>query len=569
MFGEQDIILQLIIIIAAATCGGVVASLLRLPVILGYLVAGLIVGNYIPALNIDVAEVRDIAELGVALLLFALGVQFSAAKLANVRRVALVGGVAQIALTIALGLGVCTAIGLDVDGALLLGAAMALSSTMVALKLLDARGELDTVPGRIAVGILLVQDLAVGPLIILIPAVTGDRGATLAGEFALAAGKALLLLGVAYVLATRVVPWLLFHVASAGLRELFLLTVLSLALGMAAFSYSLGLGIAFGAFLAGLVVSESEYSYQTLAEVLPLRDVFATIFFVSMGLLIDPAVLVDDPGRVFAIASALVVGKLVLTASAAVPAGASPRTAALVGLTLAQGGEFSFVIAELGVDEGIISRDIYSSILMAVLLSIVVSPLLVAVGPRLLSWAAARPLVGPIFAESVVVEIGSDPSAFNRHVVVCGYGRVGSELVREIVRRQFRCIVIELNPYRIDRLREQGIPYIYGDAANPTVLNACALERARLLAVTVPDPASAHLILQHAKQLHPQLDVIVRGRGQDDHDALIEAGASEVVHAEFEAGLEFVRHSLHRFGVDSLQIQALLVRRRRDFHSRD
>jgi CPA2 family monovalent cation:H+ antiporter-2 len=445
---------------------------------------------------------------------------------------------------------------------------MALSSTMVALKLLDARGELDALHGRVALGFLLVQDLAVVPLVILIPATAGGVGASLAGELALAAGKALLLLGAAYLLATYIVPRLLFRIAGTGSRELFLLAVLSLALGLAAGSFLLGLSLAFGAFLAGLVVSESEFSYQTLAEVLPLREVFATIFFVAMGMLIEPAVLVDDPARVAAIVAALVVGKLLLTALPVAFLGYPARTAVLVGLALAQAGEFSFVLARVGVDEGIISDDLNSAILMAALVSIVLSPLLLQAGPRLLSWAAARSMLRRLLAEPMLVELGDDPAVLHQHVVVCGYGRVGRELVREVRRRTIRCVVIEENPYRVDQLRRLGIPRVYGDAANPAVLNACALEQARVLAVTVPDPAAAQLILSYAKRRNPRLDVVVRGRAQEDHEALLGSGAAEVVHPEFEAGLEFVRHTLHRYGIDRTQIQALLARRRRDFYQR-
>ncbi len=569
MSGERELIVDLIIIIAAATAGGVLASLLRLPVILGYLVAGLAVGHYIPGWEIDVTRVQGIAELGVALLLFTLGIQFSFAKLADVRRVAIMGGLVQIVFTIGLGLAIAGPLGLGVQAGVLLGAAMALSSTMVALKLLDARGELDALHGRVALGFLLVQDLAVVPLVILIPATAGGVGASLAGELALAAGKALLLLGAAYLLATYIVPRLLFRIAGTGSRELFLLAVLSLALGLAAGSFLLGLSLAFGAFLAGLVVSESEFSYQTLAEVLPLREVFATIFFVAMGMLIEPAVLVDDPARVAAIVAALVVGKLLLTALPVAFLGYPARTAVLVGLALAQAGEFSFVLARVGVDEGIISDDLNSAILMAALVSIVLSPLLLQAGPRFLSWAAARPILRRLLAEPMLVELGDDPALLHQHVVVCGYGRVGRELVREVRRRTIRCVVIEENPYRVDQLRRLGIPRVYGDAANPAVLNACALEQARVLAVTVPDPAAAQLILSYAKRRNPRLDVVVRGRAQEDHEALLESGAAEVVHPEFEAGLEFVRHTLHRYGIDRTQIQALLARRRRDFYQRE
>ena len=569
MSGDEELIVDLIIIIAAATVGGVLASLLRLPVILGYLVAGLMVGNYIPGWEIDVLRVQNIAELGVALLLFTLGIQFSFSKLADVRRVALIGGLVQMLCTIGLGMAVAGLMGFGVEEGVVLGSALALSSTMVALKLLDARGELDALHGRVALGFLLVQDLAVVPLVILIPAMAGETGAALVGELAVAAGKALLLLGAAYLLGTRIVPWLLFRIAAIGSRELFLLAVLSLALGFAAGSFLLGLSLAFGAFLAGLVVSESEFSYQTLAEVLPLREVFATIFFVAMGMLIEPEVLIDDPVRVVIIVAVLVLGELLVTALPVAFLGYSPKTAVLTGLVLAQAGEFSFILARVGVDEEIISNELNSAILMAALISIVLSPLLLQVGPRALSWAASKPLIGRLLAEPVPAALVDEAKQLRQHVVVCGYGRVGRELVQEVSRRNFRCLVVEQNPYLVDQLKPMDIPYILGDAANPAILNVCGLERARLLAVTVHDPAATQLIIAHAKRINPHLHIVVRGRAQEDHDLLLAAGAAEVIHPEFEAGLEFVRHALYRFGVDSIQIQALLARRRRDLYRRE
>ena len=569
MSGERELIIDLVLIISAAAAGGVLFSLLRLPVVLGYLVAGFVVANFIPELEIDMERVEDIAELGVALLLFTLGVQFSFAKLRDVRRVAIGGGVLQIAGTMGLGALIGVAMGMDREGALLLGAAMSLSSTMIVTKLLDARGEVGALYGQAAIGILLVQDLAVGPLVILVPAVAEGGGVSLAGEVGLALGKAALLLGAAFVLGWRVMPWLLRRVAAAGLREVFLLTVLTLGLGLAATSYALGLGIAFGAFLAGLVVSESEFSYRTLADVLPLRDVFATIFFVSMGLLIDPGVLLDDPALIAAIVGGLVIGKLALTSVPVVLFGYPARTAALVGFALAQGGEFSFLLARVGLDEDLISSDENAAILMAALISMVLSPFVLAAGPRVVAWAAASAPGGRLLVEPVVMALGDAPDDVSRqHMVVCGYGRVGGELVREMAGRGFRCVVVEQNPYRSEELRRLDIPHIYGDASNPAVLEGCRLDRARLLAVTFPDPAAAEAILSFAGRVNPQLDIIVRGRSQEDYRALLEAGAAEVVQPEFEAGLEFVRHTLHRYGVDRTQIQALVQRRRRDVYQR-
>lgn len=563
MLDERTFIIDLLVIIGAATGGGVIASVLRLPVIVGYLVAGLVVSN-LPGWQIDVTEIQNIAELGVALLLFTIGVQFSVSKLADIRRVAVLGGVLQIGVTIALGLGIGQAFGLDVSAAVVLGAAMALSSTMVALKLLDARGEMDSLHGRVALGVLLVQDLAVVPLVILIPAAVDATGLSLARELALAGGKAVLMLGAAYILGVRVVPQLLHRVAATGSRELFLLTVLSLALTLAGGSFLLGLSLAFGAFLAGLVVSESEFSYQALADVLPLREVFATIFFVAMGMLIEPSVLLDEPYQIAAVVAALVLGKLVITAGAVILSGYPPRVGLMVGFALAQAGEFSFVLARVAVDEEIISDELNSVILMATLLSILISPLMLPLGARLIEWAQTRPRLKRLLAEPAVAEV--DESVLDRHVVVCGYGRVGRELVREVTARGFRCVVIEENPYLVDQLRRQGISRIYGNAGNAAVLRGASLEKARLLCITVADPATAQLVLTYAKRVNPRLHIVARARAEEDHDILVKAGAAEVIYPEFEAGLEFVRHTLHRYGVDRTQIQAVLARRRRDFH---
>lgn len=565
MGGERELVVDLVIIIGAAAGGGLIASVLRLPAILGYLVAGLIVENYIPGLDIDLSRLQDIAEIGVALLLFSLGVKFSFRKLSEVSRVALVGGSLQIVLTIGLGLLVGLALGLEVRAGLLIGYAMALSSTMVVLRLIEDRGELDALYGRIALGILLVQDLAVVLLVILIGGTAGEAGAGLVGEIALALGKGALLLAGAYVLGTRIVPWFLFRVASTGSRELFLLAVLSLALGLAGGSFALGLSVAFGAFLAGLVVSESQFSYQTLAEVLPLRDVFATVFFVAMGMLIDPAVLVDEPVQIAVITASLVAGKLVLVFGLVAALGYRARIALFAGLSLAQMGEFSFVLAQEALDERVISPELNSVVLMSALISIMLSPLLLRSGPRLAHYAAAfGPLAG-LFAEPSPVLQGP-VRELRQHVVVCGYGSVGQELVQSLTARDFPCLVVETDPYKVEAVRAMGVPSVYGDATNEAVLDACELNEARILAVTLPDPAAAHVVLQHAKRISPKLDVIVRGQSGDEHDVLLEEGATEVVHPEFEAGLEFVRHTLHRFGVDRVQIQALLSRRRRDFY---
>ena len=561
---ERELVVDLVIIILAAAGGGLTASALRLPTVLGYLVAGLIVGNYIPGLEIDVSRLQDIAELGVALLLFTLGVKFSVRKLADISRIAVFGGGLQIMMTIGLGLLVGLALGLDVRSSLVLGYAVAISSTMVVLKLLEDRGDMDAVHARVALGILLVQDLAVVLMVILIGATAGEAGLALAREVGFAFGKALLLLAATYLLATWVVPWFLVRVARTGSRELFLLAVLSIALGLAGGSFALGLSIAFGAFLAGLAVSESDYSYQTLAEIMPLRDMFATIFFVAMGMLIDPKVLIDEPGMVAAIMAVVVVGKLLLIWALVVAFGYRSRTALYVGLALAQMGEFSFVLSQTALDEGVVSADVHSAILMSALLSIFLTPILGLVPriiPRLSRFAILDRLLGE--PEPTVEGLSGE---LRRHAVVCGYGPVGRELVQALKNRDFPFIVVELDPYRTDELKKANVPWIYGDATNDAVLDACRVRDARIIAVTLSEPAAAEAIVRRAKEMNPRVDVIVRGEGSQERIALMKAGAEEVVHPELEAGLEFVRHTLHRFGVDSNQIRALLSRRRQDIY---
>ncbi|MFQ5879170.1 MAG: cation:proton antiporter [Dehalococcoidia bacterium] len=563
--GEIGLIGDLAIVIVAALVGGILARLLRLPALMGYLAAGLVVRPNTFGLTAELEQIPTVAELGVAFLMFALGVQFSFRELMRVRRVAILGGAAQILITMALGLAVGRWLGLDATASLFLGAIIALSSTMVASSLIGQRGELASLYGRVAIGLLIVQDLSVVPLMVMLPAAAGDGALWSSLGLALVKGVGLVL--GAYFLGTRIVPWLLQRVAETRSRELFLLSIVSLALGTAIGSFALGLSLAFGAFLAGLVVSESEFSHQTLAEVLPLRDIFATVFFVSVGMLIDPAFIADHADQVAVVVAVASVGKFLLVAALTLAFGYSVRVALGAGLALAQMGEFSFILADVGVDEGVIDEEIASLALSAVLVSILLSPLLLPLQAVLAPLAPRLPLLGRALVDKVVPYLGEEEAPLERHAIICGYGRTGRELAHALTLRRFRFLVVEYDPFVIDQLRKEQLPAIYGDATNPTVLERAGTAGARLLAVTIPDPAAAEAAVAHAKRLNPTIDVIARGAGLAGHTALRQAGATEVVHAEFEAGLEFVRHTLHRFGVSSMEIQALLARRRADYYA--
>ena len=563
---ELGLVGDLAVVAAAALVGGGLARLLRLPTVLGYLAAGLVIGPETSGLVDDIDQVQTVADLGVALLMFTLGIRFSLRELTRVRGLAVAGGLGQIGLMIVAGYALGLVLGLEPEEAVLLGAVVSISSTMVALRLLEDRGEISGSAGRVGVAFALMQDLAVVPLIVLIPILAGNED-NLGLSIALAAGKAAAVLAGVTVVGLFVVPWVLSRVTLARSRELFLLSVVALALGTASVSSLAGLSLAFGAFLAGLLVSESEYAHQTLAEVFPLREVFAVVFFVAVGMLIDPAIFGDDPEIVFGVAALGVLGKMMLITGIAVTFGYTRRAALTAGMALANMGEFSFILASEGVDEGVFDPALNESILAAILLSIAVSPALLAGQNLMIRTLRALPGLAWFVEERTEVYLPETEVMVN-HTVVCGFDEAGRELVTALSHRGFTYLVIDQDPVVIRRLTEREVPCILGDPALPSVLELAELERARVVAVTLADTAQARAVVTVARQLNPHVDVIARGHGDEmeAHAALRAAGASEVVHAEFEMGMEFVRHTLRRFGVPGQEIQALVGRRRRDHY---
>lgn len=561
---ELGLVGDLAFVAIAAFIGGVVARSLRLPTLLGYLAAGLVIGPHISGLAGDTEQVQRVADLGVALLMFTLGIRFSLRELQNVRWLALVGGLGQISIMIGLGTLLGKAVGLSTGQALLVGSVVSISSTMVALRLLEGKGEIGGPAGSVGIAFALIQDLAVVLLIVMIP-VLGDHNHDVVASLGLASAKALGLLVAVWVLGIFLVPRVLGRVTLTRSRELFLLSVVALALGTASVSFLAGLSLAFGAFLAGLVVSESEYAHQTLAEVFPLREVFAVVFFVAAGMLINPASFLDEPQLVWGIAAIGIFGKLLLVTAFAIAFGYSRKAALTAGLALANMGEFSFVLAAEGLKEGIFDADQNGAVLAAVLISIASSPLLLLAREPILKGIRTLPVLGPMMKDPMEVHYSQKESLRN-HVIVCGFDQAGRELGDVLKQRGFRFVVIDQDPVLIRRLMKQEVPCILGDAALPVVLDQAALAHARVLAVTMPDVSVVQSVLVVAKQLNPRLDVIVRGDSSESLTRLHEAGASEVVKSELEVGLEFVRHTLHRMGVSSQELQALIARRRKDIY---
>jgi CPA2 family monovalent cation:H+ antiporter-2 len=549
-------------VLGAAIVMGLVFYRLRQPVIIGYLIGGMLVGPHALQFVSDAHFIETLAEIGVILLMFALGLELTFSELKPVRTVAIGGGILQLLITIGLLTGVGSLLGMSLGSGILLGCIIALSSTVIALKVLMERGEIDSMHGRIALGLLIVQDLSVVPMMVMLPNLQ-DPGQILGWPIVMAMGKAALVLGVMGFLGLRFLPPIMHRVATTRNKELFLLAGIAVCFGTAALTYSFGLSLALGAFLAGIVISESDHSHQVLADVLPLRDLFATVFFTSVGMLIDPVVLLHHLPAVAAVVMAVVLGKAVLIAGLTKAFGYAGRTALAVGMSLAQIGEFSIVLGKMGQQAGIISADTLAVILGSTLLSIVATPAMmqasVPLYRRLSRWLGrtAQPL------ERSPGRATGHLDGLVDHVVLCGFGRVGSNLGEVLIKHQIPVLVIDIDQNVIQRLRDKGIPCLYGDSSNLEVLRHASLPLARAVVIALPDPMSCRLALEYAKELNPAVDVLVRAHRTDDVALLYANGADQVIQPEFEASIEAIRYTLTKLGHSAREVHLYASRIRR------
>ena len=535
---------DLTLIVAAAMLGGLAAHRLGQPLVVGYIVAGVVVGPFTGGFTVRHIEgIEQLAELGVALLLFSLGLEVSFRELAPVRWVALAGTSIQLVLTIALGAGLATAFGWGWHQALWFGSTIALSSTMVALKTLQAQGRIGTLSSRVMLGMLVVQDLAVVPLMILLPALSDPAAGVT--RVVLATGRAVLLLALTVVVATRVVPRVLALVARWNSRELFLLTTVAVALGVGYAAWSFGLSVALGAFIAGLVVNESDYGHEAFSNIVPLRDVFGMVFFVSVGMLLDPAAVTRYVGPLAIVVAVVVVGKAGILA-AIVRVFRYRRVVPLaVGLTLFQVGEFAFVLARAGVDAKAIDEDLYGLILNTAIVTMALTPIVSGLTPRIYGEGHNRHAEVPDTPERANMPEGG----LARHVVIAGAGRVGRTIADALRTMDIGAVLIDFDGRRVEHTRAAGLPVVYGDAAHTRVLEAANLASARLLIVAAPAYADARAILHTAHRVRPELPVIARADGVDAARGLYALGAAHVASPEVEAAIEMVREALAHFEV--------------------
>ncbi|MDB9318351.1 cation:proton antiporter [Nodularia spumigena] len=561
------LIVDLVTVLAVAACGGLLASLLRQPVLIGYLIGGMIVGPAGLGVIKEVIQVETLAQFGVAFLLFALGVEFSLSELKKVKAIALGGGGLQIVLTIVFTVVVCGITGageeLPAKG-VFLGSILSLSSTAVVLKCLMERNETETPHGQVMLGILVVQDLALGLMIAVLPALN-QPAETIGIAVVTALLRLALFAGGAVVAGIWLIPPLLRILARTESRELFLLGVVTLCLGIALLTEHLGLSIEMGAFVAGLMISEVEYADQTLTYVEPLRDICASLFFVAIGMLIDPVFLWNNIELILVLVALVFVGKFLIITPLVKLFRYPLKTALIAGLGLAQIGEFSFVLASEGQALGLVSRRIYLLILGSTAVTLMLTPFVLRLVPFLFNFAESMPWLQP-YLEEVYPRDVSENLPSKSHFVVCGYGRVGKNLVKLLQQHDLPVVVIDQSEIRIQQLREEGVPYVYGNCVSFHVLETAGVNNAKGMAIALPDPMSTRLSLKRALELCPELDLVVRATQDKNIELLYQLGAKEVVQPEFEASLEMASHLLTSLGFSSFVVQQEMKQIRNDHY---
>ncbi len=523
---------------------GALANRLRISPLVGYLIAGILVGPFTPGFVADQGLANDLAEIGVILLMFGVGLHFTMEDLLSVRAIAIPGAVAQIASATLLGMVLAYALGWSFGAGLVFGLALSVASTVVLLKALQERRLVDTERGRIAVGWLVVEDFAMVLTLVMLPALAGVlKGSsgvsfgTLALQIALTLGKVAAFVAFMLLIGKRVIPWVLHYVAHSGSRELFRLSVLAIALGVAyGASILFDVSFALGAFFAGMILSESELSQRAANELLPLRDAFAVLFFVSVGMLFDPGILVRDLGPVLVTVLIIVVGKSVAAFLIVRLFGHPASTALTISASLAQIGEFSFILAGLGVGLALMPERARDLVLAGALLSILLNPLLFAA----LDWYLARKEVapeGPTSKVSAGGELGREPipaTALTDHVVLVGHGRVGSVVSSALRAENVPLLLIEENEDVAVQQRQSGLETIAGNAADGDILLAANLPAARCLLVAIPDAFEGGQVVAQARSANPNLLIIARSHSEEETEHLMMHGASKVIMGEHE-----------------------------------
>ncbi|EBM1943063.1 Kef family K(+) transporter [Salmonella enterica] len=522
---------------------GMIANKLRISPLVGYLLAGVLAGPFTPGFVADTKLAPELAELGVILLMFGVGLHFSLKDLMAVKSIAIPGAVAQIAVATLLGMALSAVLGWSLMTGIVFGLCLSTASTVVLLRALEERQLLDSQRGQIAIGWLIVEDLVMVLTLVLLPAVAGmvEKGdvgiASLAVDMGITIGKVVAFIAIMMLVGRRLVPWIMARSAATGSRELFTLSVLALALGIAFGAVELfDVSFALGAFFAGMVLNESELSHRAAHDTLPLRDAFAVLFFVSVGMLFDPLVLIQQPLAVLATLAIIVFGKSIAAFFLVRMFGHSPRTALTIAASLAQIGEFAFILAGLGMALNLLPQAGQNLVLAGAILSIMLNPVLFTLLEKYLAKTETleEQTLEEQTLEEAIEEEKQIPVDICNHALLVGFGRVGSLLGEKLLAAGIPLVVIETSRTRVDELRERGIRAVLGNAANEEIMNLAHLDCARWLLLTIPNGYEAGEIVASAREKSPDIEIIARAHYDDEVKYITERGANQVVMGERE-----------------------------------
>jgi CPA2 family monovalent cation:H+ antiporter-2 len=539
---EITILRELIIILAVSLPITYLFHRAKLPALVGFLITGVLIGPYGVAIITETNVVERLADIGVVLLLFTVGLEFSISDIIRSGRQLLIGGGTQVLLTIAAVTGIALLFHYPLPQAVFFGFLASLSSTAIVLKMYSDRAELDSAHGRLATGILLFQDIAVVPMMLMLPVLVeaGASGGVTSVSVLVSLGKAVLGLTFVFFAARRIVPFLLHQVIRLRNREMFFLLIVLLCMGTAWITFSLGLSLALGAFLAGLIISESEYSQHIIVEIMPFRDYFASIFFISIGMLLQTDYFMEHWALLLIMTLLLLLLKSGLVAVTATMLRYPVRSALLAGLGLAQIGEFSFLLAQQGQTSGLMGQDIFQLFINTSILSMLAAPFLIQSAPWLSGYL-------PEVSSDAVNK--NDVCALTGHTIIAGYGLNGQNLAKTLKATRLPYVVLEVNADTIRRARTAGEPIIYGDITRKDVLLRAGIDCARVIVFAISDNAATRLALRLTRELNPSIFILIRTRYAADVDELYKLGADQVIPEEFETSIEIFSRVLHEYHV--------------------
>jgi CPA2 family monovalent cation:H+ antiporter-2 len=563
---DLPILINITIALVVAFIGGVIARRIGLPTIVGYLLAGIMIGPFTPGFAGDIETIQQLAELGVIFLMFGVGLHFSFADLMRVRDIAIPGAILQTLAATLLGFGLTQLWGWSVSSGIVIGLAISVASTVVLLRGLMDNSLLNTTHGQAAVGWLVMEDILSVIILVLMPLLGNQSGSFDWRNLAVTLLKALAFVVIMFFAGSRLIPWILERIAKTRSREIFILAVLAITLGTAMGASELfGVSLALGAFVAGAIISQSHLSHQVGADVFAFREAFSVLFFVSVGMLVNPTFLWQHIGQVTALTFLVVVGKLVIVILLGLFFPRPARTFLVVAIGLSQIGEFSFILGQAGLSLNLLTTNQYSMILASALISITINPFMYRLLPVLeRSLQRNRSVWRRLESGSVLPEIQEDK--LKDHVVLVGFGRVGKHLVNVLESLQIPLVVIESDVDQIEQLNRRRIPTLYGDAGNSEVITHANLKKARALVITIPDETSSTLIVATARAINPQLVIISRASTEEGMRYLSKLGAQQIVHPEMEGGLELVHHTLLSLGYPLREVHEYTEAVRRDHY---